>query len=161
MAIEITDASNAREILRTFGCREPQALAVLPVNLDTARSSDELLLGGEAEIIEQLLRAADLEPEDVFEGRRLPFRLRKHLDWDGGMLFVGLLANAASIVSAFEAIKAHLKQQFPRGGRSPKVRLEVLFETTETDSSKYIRFEGPAEQLSEIPRIIRETRDVR
>lgn len=161
MPVEITNAPNVKEVLRTFGCGEPRALAVLPVNLDTAQSSDELLLGGEAEIINQILRATGLAPEDVFEGRRHPFRMRKHLDWDGGMLFVGLLARFAEIVSAFETIKAHLKQQFPRGGKSPKVHLEVRVETTETGSSKCIRFEGPADGLSELPRIIREVRSVR
>ncbi|MYD85829.1 MAG: hypothetical protein F4023_08600 [Acidobacteria bacterium] len=160
MSVEIADAPNVNEKLRVLGCHEPRGLAVLPVNLDAAPSREELLLGGEAETIEQLLRAADLTPEDVFAGQRPPSRLRKHLDWDGGMLFVGTLANIATIVSAFEAIMAHLRKQFPRGGRSPNVRLDVRIETTPTGSSKNIRFEGPAEKLSELPCIIRKIRDV-
>lgn len=159
MTIDIADAPNVNEKLRAFGCHEPRGLAVLPVNLDSAPSRKELLLGGEAETIEQLLRAVDLAPEDVFEGQRPSSRVQKHLDWDGGMLFVGLLANIANIVSAFEAIRAHLRQQFPRGSRSPTVRLNVRVETTQTSSSKCVYFEGPAEELSELPCVIRKIRD--
>ena len=98
MPIEIADAANVRKKLRTLGCDQPRGLAVLPVNLDTARSVEELVLGGEAATIAQVLRAAKLPLTDVLPGRRLPFRLRRSFDWDGGILFVGMFETIANIV---------------------------------------------------------------
>lgn len=159
MPIEIADAANVRKKLRTLGCDQPRGLAVLPVNLDTARSVEELVLGGEAATIAQVLRAAKLPLTDVLPGRRLPFRLRRSFDWDGGILFVGMFETIANIVSSFEAIRVHLRDQFPNSSRKPVVRLEVRIETTETGSCKSIRFCGSEEALEELHRVIQEIRD--
>ena len=161
MAIEIVDTVNVRAKLRTLGCNEPTALAVLPVNLDTAQSAEELLLGGEASTITQLLRAAQLPVTDILPGQRLPFRLRKSFDWDGGILFVGVLADIAAIVASIALIKSYLSEQYPKGGEQPRVHLEVRVETTEAGSCKSIQFDGSDEAFEELPRIIRETRDDR
>ena len=161
MPIEITDASNVRAKLRTLGCNEPTALAVLPVNLDTTQSVEELLLGGEASTITQLLRTAQLPLTDILPGQRLPFRLRKSFDWDGGILFVGVSANIATIVASIAVIKSYLSEQYPKGGNQPRVHLEVRVETNETGSCKSIQFDGSDEAFEELPRVIREIVDGR
>ena len=159
MPIEITDVPNVRERLRTLGCNEARGLAVLPVNLDTARSVEELVLGGEAATIAQVLRAAKLPLTDILPGKRLPFRLRKSLDWDGGVLFIGMFETIANIVSSFEVIKTYLREQFPNNSTKPIVRLEVRIETSETGSCKSIRFCGSEEAFEELHHVIREIRD--
>ena len=161
MPIEITDALNVREKLRSLGCSEPRGFAVLPVNLDTARSVEELLLGGEAATITQLLRIANLHLADILPGQRLPIRLRKSSDWDGGILFIGLSETIANIVSSFAVIKSYFREQYPKGGKRPTVHLEVRIETTDTGSCKSVQFCGSDEAFEELPRVIREIRDAR
>ena len=160
MPIEIADASNVREKLRTLGCHEARGLAVLPVNIDTATSAGELLLGGQATTIKQLLRIAEIPLDDILPPQQLPSRLRKSIDWDGGIVFVGILADVATIAAFLAAIRSYFREQYPKDGRPSRVHLEVRVETTETGDCKSIQFDGSDEAFEELPRVISEIRDV-
>jgi hypothetical protein len=86
--VNVSKFVNVSERLEELGWVYPRSgMALLPVNIGTAESAEELRQASEAATVKKLLKAGQLPIEDIMNaGQRLPAIKNKHLEWTAPIL---------------------------------------------------------------------------
>ena len=135
-----------------LGCHMPTGFAIMPENLDTATTRQELIVRGEGSTIRTLFRNNQLPLDDFMpSGERPKFVHNKSHDWAAFIFISGaLLSSHPSAVSvALGVISNHLTEIF-RGTPDKKIKLDIAVERRGDRVSKKLTYEGDATGLAEI-----------
>lgn len=153
--MEVTDFINVRSRIAELEIKQPEGIAILPCNLQTATSQSDFIYAGSADDVAKLFRTSELRVRTL-SPQPLVTRRDHDIKLVLPMLFVtaALLSENPSAISVALSVIAnyatHVLQGVSRGG---KVRLSVIVETTKTKSTKRIDYEGPPSGLCEIARL--------
>lgn len=164
MTIQMSEYIDVKERALELGCSAPTKLAILPRNFETAKSKDELVHESSAPTVRVLWRQAGISETRIEkEGDKFPYvKEMAFQEWLGPVIFVStslLSQNPHVIEVALGVISNYLTHWF-RGIAGDKVaRLDIVVEETKKKRYRRIRYEGNAEGLQTLPRIVREVSD--
>jgi hypothetical protein len=151
--------------LRELGCREPDGIALLPINIEQAASIGELRQVSEAATVKTLLRNAGLEPQDIIDRpQRPPYIQNNAFEWIAPTLFVtaALLSDNPQSVSVALSMIANYATDFFRGMTSQKtVKLDIVVEQKGSKSYKKVSYQGPPDGLKDLADVVRSAADDR
>ncbi len=89
MSIKTSEYIDVRAQALKLGLTVPTALALLPINFDTANNKDELVHEDSVLTVRKLFRQAGItETRIEKEGERIPYEQRKSFAWVAPTLFV-------------------------------------------------------------------------
>jgi hypothetical protein len=136
-----------------LGVRRPVGITMLPRNLTTATTGDELLAEAADAAVRTLWRQAEIE-EDRLDSPELPFpRLSEHhADWIGPTVFLSsaLLSETPALVNIALGVVANYVTDLFRGipGKHT-ARLHVVVEQSDGKCVQ-LTYNGPATGIGEI-----------
>jgi len=157
--VSVSEYVDVEERARELGCSIPTGIALLPRNLASARSKDELIHENTVSDMRKVLREAGIA-ETTLEapGERFPFALERHFDWAAPIIFVAplvLTENPQLVTVVLKAIADHVRQWLrgvPRSLRS--VKLSVVVQE-KPGRYKMIEYEGPADGINDLADLVR------
>jgi hypothetical protein len=161
MTTQISDYINVKERAVELGCNAPTGLAIIPRNFEVARSKDELVHESSTATIRVLWRQAGISETRIEMGDdRFPCVQEKAFEgWIGPIIFVGasLLSQNPYLMSvAFGVISNYLTDWFKGLPGDKNVKLDIVIEETKGKSCKRIHYEGNAEGLHDLNKIVSE-----
>lgn len=161
MTIQLSDYLEVKKRAAELECNVPTELALLPRNFDVAKSKDELVYEGSVPTIRTLWRQAGITETRIEKpGERLSYAQEKAFEWIGPIIFVSgsLLSQNPHLISvALGTVSNYLTDWFKGIPDSKKkVKLDIVVEQTKGKKYKRIHYEGNAEGLNELARIVRE-----
>ena len=161
MATDITDYSKVADRASELGCAVPTAIAILPVNFETAKSCADFKFNGEAATIRKLLRQNGISVENFLpNGERAPTIHNKHFEW-APLLFISaaLTSNDPYAVTVALGIISNYATEYFRGILGRSVKLDIVVERKKDNVCKKLHYEGDIEGLASLPKIIQDIAD--
>jgi hypothetical protein len=162
LADTVTEDSDIRGKAASLGFTVPPGLVLLPGNLATALSRDDLTYEASSATVKKLLVRAGLEVNGLEGngGNPIEQSFKKGVEWLGPTLFFGsalLTQNPAAVTIALNMISTYLTDLFRGfpGGRP--VKLTVIVERNGKMRNKRIEYTGSAEGLKELALVIERT----
>jgi hypothetical protein len=154
-----TEDLDVREKAAEFGFTVPDGLVLLPGNLATAQSREELTYEASSSTVRKLLVRAGLEVKalESKEGDAVPQHFQKNFDWLGPTIFFGytlLTQNPATVTIALNMISTYLVEMFRGASRGQTVKLVVIVERIGKNHTKRIEYSGTAEGLKDLASVI-------
>lgn len=157
MSIEVRDHISIAEKLESFGVAAPNGLAILPFNLATATSKDELRQHVESDTVRTLLLCNNIPHVEIFDESDQPPYLQQYgSDWFGPTLFISaavMLQSPHVLTVTLGIISSYLYDQF-KGSKSGNTSLDVIVQD-ESGCCKTVIYKGPSEGLSEVADIVK------
>lgn len=157
MGTEVHDYISVSEKLKSLGVSIQSGLAILPGNLATATSIDELRQQVESDTVRTLLRANKIHYVEIFdEDDQPPYLQQYSYEWVGPTLFVsaGLLSQDPNVLTVTLGLITNYLYDLFKGSKEGKASLDVIFQQAD-GSCKQIHYSGPAEGLSEVAEIVK------
>ncbi|WP_417285104.1 hypothetical protein [Comamonas sp.] len=157
MGAEVHDYVSVSEKLKSLGVSIPSGLAILPGNLATATSIDELRQQVESDTVRTLLRANKIHYVEIFdEDDQPPYLQQYSYEWVGPTLFLsaGLLSQDPNVLSVTLGFITNYLYDLFKGSKEGKASLDVIFQQAD-GSCKQIHYSGPADGLSEVAEIVK------
>jgi hypothetical protein len=155
----VAEYIDVRGKIAQLGCRNPEGMALLPINLESAASMAELLQASEAATIRKLLVAEGIPLDDILDRRRRPpYVKNKSFEWVAPGLFVSasLYSQNPALVSVALGVVANYATDFFKGmSGEHEVSLNIIVERKNRTYRK-VSYLGPVEGLKELAEIIRE-----
>lgn len=158
MSIEVRDYVSISEKLKGFGISAPNGLAILPSNLATAKSIDDLRQHVESDTVRTLLKASKIPYVEIFDEDNQPSYLQQYgYEWFGPTLFIstGLLLQDPNVLSITLGIITNYLYDLFRGAKSSKASLHVIIQQAD-GSCKEVHYSGHPDGLSNIAEIVKE-----
>lgn len=163
MTINVSDYINVRERVLEFGCMEPDGIALLPINFDTATSIADLRHLSEGATVKTLLRSANIPQSDILPAdKRPPYIQNNGIEWIGPTLFVSaaLISSNPHLVSISLGVIADYLTDFYRGmSGDEKISLEFVVEKSDKKTCKKLSYQGTVDGLTELADVIRTITD--
>ncbi|MGE4096437.1 MAG: hypothetical protein AB7G75_37030, partial [Candidatus Binatia bacterium] len=149
MSLKIDTFPNFMEKLLLLGLQQPERIAILPRNITTAQSREELLYENSTPTIRVLLRQAGVT-EDRLEGQAAPFPTLAEKDASLilPMIFISAAAlsqNPAAVSLALSVLANYITEFFKGFSGQRRVKFRIIVETNPTNSYKSIEYDGAAE----------------
>jgi hypothetical protein len=161
--IKTGDYPDIEKKLQNLGLNFPKSLALLPENLADAKEKKDLLNSATTPTVRVLLRQAGIVETPIEEENHIPRQYLESFDWFGPTIFLAstLISQNPEIVDKIiSLIMEYLLKVFfrgiPKNKRNAKLHIVVQ---TKKGSFKKADYEGDAEGLKELPRIIRSLND--
>lgn len=157
MSVKVCDYVSVSEKLASLGIPFPSGLAILPSNLATATSIDDLRQQVESDTVRTLLKSNKIDHVEIFgEDDQPPYLQQYSFEWFGPTLFVsaGLLSQDPNILSVTLGVITNYLYDLFKGSREGKASLNVILQQAD-GSCKQIHYSGPADGLSEIAEIVK------
>ena len=157
MGAEVRDYVSVSEKLKSLGVSLPSELAILPSNLATATSVDDLRQQVESDTVRTLLKSNKIDYVEIFgEDDQPPYLQQYSFEWFGPTLFVsaGLLSQNPNGLSVTLGVITNYLYDLFKGRKEGKASLDIIFEQAD-GSCKQIYYSGPADGLSEVAEIVR------
>jgi hypothetical protein len=157
MGAEVRDYVSVAEKLKSLGVCFPSGLAILPGNLATATSIDELRQQVESDTVRTLLRANKIDYVEIFgEDDQPPYLQQYSFEWFGPTLFVsvGLLSQDPNVLSVTLGVITNYLYDLFKGSKEGKASLDVVLQQAD-GSCKQIHYSGPADGLNEVAEIVK------
>lgn len=132
MELQVTDYIDVTKKAEEFGYNLPTGIAILPINFDTATSSEELLDADTAPTIRSLWRQAGVtETRLENSGTKFPQAAKKSAEWVSPIIFISqaMLTNAA-LPLTINMISSYLYDLFK--GRHNKAQVNISFVSEQT-----------------------------
>jgi hypothetical protein len=161
MSTEVRDYVSVSEKLKSFGVSVSSGLAILPGNLSTAKSIDDLRQSVESDTVRTLLRANMIAYVEIFDEDSQPPYLQQYgFEWFGPTLFIsaGLLAQDPNVLSVTLGIITNYLYDLFKGAKDGKASLDVIFQQSD-GSCKEIHYCGPPAGLSKVAEIVKDLGD--
>jgi hypothetical protein len=159
MTTTITDYVDISRRAADLGCHDPQGMALLPVNFESAASVADLLQASEAATIRKLFVAEGLPVEDITDrNQRPPYVKNKQFEWVAPILFVSasLYSQNPTLVSLALNVLANYATEFLKGiGGAHEVKLNIVV-GSKNRVHKKIEYQGPVEGLRDLAKIVDE-----
>ena len=159
--VQISDLPSPRQRFEDLGCIQPQGIALLPTNLESADKISAFRQAPEAATVAKLLTQVGLPPSNLWTKEERPGYIQNNaFEWVAPTLFISatLLAENPACVSVALGVISNYTSDFLRGipgTKNNKVKLEIVVEPTEGGLCKRVRFEGPPDQLNNLTELVR------
>jgi hypothetical protein len=157
MGAEVHDYVSVSEKLKSLGVSLPSGLAILPDNLATATSIDDLRQQVESDTVRTLLKSNKIDYVEIFgEDDQPPYLQQYSFEWFGPTLFVsaGLLSQDPNVLSVTLGVITNYLYDLFKGSKEGKASLDVILQQAD-GSCKQIHYSGPADGLSEVAEIVK------
>jgi hypothetical protein len=158
MSIDVRDYVSVSEKLKGLGVSVPSGLAILPGNLATAKSIDDLRQQVESDTVRTLLKANKIPYVEIFDEEDQPPYLQQYgFEWFGPTLFIsaGLLSQDPNVLSVTLGIITNYLYDLFKGSSNGKASLDVIFQQAD-GSCKEIHYSGPPDGLSQVAEIVKD-----
>ncbi|NHV29379.1 hypothetical protein [Burkholderia sp. D-99] len=158
MSTEVRDYVSVSEKLKSFGVSLPSGLVLLPGNLATATSIDDLRQQVESDTVRTLLKANNIAYAEIFdEDDQPPYLQQYSFEWFGPTLFVsaGLLSQDPNVLSVALGVITNYLYDLFKGTNEGKASLDVVVQHAD-GSCKSVRYSGPPDGLSKVAEIVKE-----
>lgn len=158
MSVEVLNCVSISDKLNSFGISVPKGLSILPNNLATAESIDDLRQYVESDTVRTLLKAKKIPYVEIFnEDSQPPYLQQYGFEWFGPTLFVstGLLLQEPNILSITLGIITNYLYDLFKGGKNGKVSLDIIVQQAD-GSCKEVHYSGAPDGLSQIAQIVKE-----
>lgn len=153
----ITDFINLDEKLIELKFVTENDFYILPENIETANSSEDLVFTETTTEIKKYLNQNGVEIQILQEGS-LKLRQRKSVDFYAPLIFVGfsmLSENSTLLSIAINVLSNYVTDYFKGTFGSKNVKLEIIVETKPKKEYKSINYEGNVDGLKDLPKIIK------
>ncbi len=154
MNIEVFDYFDVKKRASELDCNQPTSLALLPQNLATARSREELVYRQSTSIIRELWRRVGIVETDIQkEGDTFQEIQVKGGEWIGPVIFVGaavISQNANLISRALGVVSNYLTDLFKGNLDQKRMVLDIVVEQTKGRTYKRLHFEGSVQDFKSI-----------
>ena len=158
MTTKISDYIDVQAKIHDLGCEDPEGISILPVNFDSATSTDEFLQLSETSTVKTLLRNNEIPFSEVRKEK--PAYIQNNaFEWIAPTLFVSasLLSQHPEIISVSLSVIANYVTDFFRGLSGEKnIKLDIVVEKTKSKTCKKISYEGNVDGLKELANIVKE-----
>lgn len=157
MGVEVHDYISVSEKLKSFGVSIQSGLAILPGNLATATSIEELRQNVESDTVRTLLSANKIPYVEIFSDEAQPPYFQQYgSEWFGPTLFLSasLLSQNPHILSVSLGFITNYLYDLFKGSKEGNASLDVIFQQAD-GSCKKIHYSGPADGLSEVAEIVK------
>ena len=158
MAIEVSEYISVSAKLKSFGLESPQGLSILPFNLASAESVDDLRQYVESDTVRTLLNQHKIEYVEIFDEDTQPPYLEQYgSEWFGPTLLIsaGLLSENPHVLAVTLGLITNYLYEWFRGSKDNKATLDVVLQ--ELDSScKRVHYSGPVEGLADVDKVVKE-----
>jgi hypothetical protein len=150
---------DVRERATALGCTLSNGLTFLPDNLERVATADDLVVRGEVTTLRKVLTHGGV-PSTVLAGdsaRSPGFVHNKSHDWAVPVIFVSaeLMKTSPDMIGlAIDLIRDYAVSLFKGVGADRSVKAEIVVELTEDGTFQKITYEGAAEGLSEITKMV-------
>ncbi|MDT4857168.1 hypothetical protein FQZ97_915820 [compost metagenome] len=158
MSMEINDYVSVAERLNKFNVSAPSGLAILPHNLATAASREELRQHAESDTVRTLFFENNITCIEIFDEDNQPPYLQQYgFEWFGPTIFIsaGFILQNPNILSVSLGLITNYLYDLFKGTKDGKASLNVIFQKAD-GSCKEIRYSGSPEGLKSIADIVRE-----
>ncbi|SFS24133.1 hypothetical protein [Pseudomonas sp. NFACC42-2] len=158
MSILVNDHISISEKLKSFGLALPNGLTIIPSNLATANSLNELRQQVESDTVRTLLRQNNITYYELFEEEDQPPYLQQYsFEWYGPTLIIsaGLLTQDPNALSITLGLITNYLYDLFKGSKGGKASLDVIYQNKD-GSCKEIHYSGPHEGLPQIYDIVKE-----
>lgn len=133
------------------------SIIFLPENLEESKSKEDFIFSDSVSDIEKIFRENNV-PFSQLGGYSDQYRIRKNADWWGPALYFGasMLSENTTVVSiALNVLSNYLTDFFKGSFSEKKVKIEIYVEERKNVKFKRIIFEGSAEEIKELEKIIK------
>lgn len=161
MSVEVHDYVSVAEKLKKFNASTPSGLAILPHNLATATSKEDLRQHVDSDTVRTLFLANDIAHVEIFnEDDQPPYLQQYGYEWFGPTLFIpaSLIIQNPNILSITLGLITNYLYDLFNGAKNGKASLNVIFQKAD-GSCKEIRYSGPPEGINLIAGIVKELGD--
>ncbi|MFM4929413.1 hypothetical protein [Aeromonas dhakensis] len=158
MSIDVSDYDSVYEKLRALGASVPNGLVILPNNLSTANSIEELHQPVETDTVKTLLRINDITYFDVLDGIAQPPYLQQYgNEWFGPTLFItaSYLTQNPTVLSITLGLITNYLYDLFKNSNDVTASLDVIYEKAD-GTSKKVHYKGSHKGLPQIVEIIKE-----
>lgn len=163
MTTEVRDYISVIKKLEKFGADVPDGLAILPENLDTANSVNDLYQHVEADTVRTLLKTNNIEYIEPFKEDKWPaYLLQYNIEWFGPSIFISasFISQNPHILSIILGIISNYLYDLFKSSEDDKVSLTVIFQN-EDGICKKIDYKGSQYGLDKISNIVEELKNER
>lgn len=157
MSAKVRDYVSFSEKLQAFGISVPNGLAILPSNLATASTIDDLRQHVESDTVRTLMKAGDIPYVEVFDENNQPPYLQQYgFEWFGPTLFIstGLLSQNPNILSVTLGLITNYLYDLFNGDKNSKASLDIIIQKSD-GSFKEVHYSGPPEGLNNVAEIVK------
>lgn len=159
MSLNIDTLPNLSERFLLLGLQQPEGIAILPRNITTAQSREELLHEDSAPTIRALWRQVGIT-EAPLEGRDAPFPTLAEKDASLvlPMIFISgavLSENPAAVSLALSVLANYITEFFKSFSGQRRVKFRIIVETNPTSSCKSIEYDGAADAIPDLPALVK------
>lgn len=157
MGAEVRDYVSVSEKLKSLGVSLPSGLAILPDNLATATSIDDLRQQVESDTVRTLLKSNKIGYVEIFgDDDQPPYLQQYSFEWFGPTLLVsaGLLSQNPNVLSVTLGVITNYLYDLFKGSKESEATLNVILQQAD-GSCKQIHYSGPADGLSEVAEIVK------
>ncbi|WP_157658683.1 hypothetical protein [Burkholderia ubonensis] len=158
MSTEVRDYVSVSEKLKSCGVSLPNGLVLLPDNLASATSIDDLRQQVESDTVRTLLKANNIAHAEIFgEDDQPPYLQQYGFEWFGPTLFVsaGLLSQDPNVLSVTLGVITNYLYDLFKGAKDGKASLNVVVEQAD-GSCKSVHYSGPPDGLDKVAEIVKE-----
>ena len=157
--LHVSDYLDVRTRLGQLGCHQPDGLAFLPLNFESASDVEELRQSLEAVTLKKLLIATDIPYEDMIStDTRIPIAQNNWSELVLPTLFVtaAIAAENPSLVNiALGVISNYVTDHFKGMGGGQTVKVEMVCESP-AGNYKRVTYEGPPQHIEHSVRAFEE-----
>jgi len=157
MPIEVRDYVSVSEKLQSLGAPAPGGLAVIPINLSTAKTIGDLRQHVESDTVRTLLKTNKIAHVEIFDEDNQPPYLQQYgAEWFGPTLFIsaGLLSHDPNLLSVTLGVITNYLYDLFKGAKDGKASLDVIVQQPD-GSCKQVHYNGHPSGLSEVAAIVK------
>ena len=158
MAIEISDYVSVTEKLNTFGFSLPQGLSILPSNLATAESVEELRQHVESDTVRTLFKQHNVSYVEIFDEDSHPLYLEQYgSEWFGPTLLipVALLTDNPDVLTVILGLITNYLYDLFRGSNADKANLDVVLQKSDGSCNR-VHYTGSVDGLDAVDKVVKE-----
>jgi hypothetical protein len=160
MTKNISDFIEVSNKLEQLGCACSEGIAILPVNFETAKSTDGFKQLSEASTVKTLFRNNQIPFSEIKKTNQKSSYIQNNaFEWIAPTLFVSgafLSQNPEAVAIALSVIANYVTDFFRGFGGEKNIKLDIIVEKTKSKTCKKISYEGNIDGLKDLAEIVKE-----
>ncbi len=162
--ITVSDYLDLKKKLKEFDLIYPQKLAILPINLNKAKSKENLFNSETTSTVRILWKKAGVIETSIEGKNKIPELIEESFEWVGPTIFFAstlITGNPELVDLVMRIISDYLTEWFKgKVKEERKAKLHIVVQT-KTGSYKDIKYDGDVEGLKELSKVVRSLDDER